>query len=336
MGPGATCTFDVTVTVPPGAADGSYINVTSNLSITSPSTISLSPAVDALTVDSNRLQLTKEFTDDPVPPGGTVTLEFTLTNLDTLNAASSIDFTDDLGAALTGLTFTSLVSNNCGGTVSGTGTDTLTLSGCALGAGASCMIGASVTVPGLASVGTVTNTTSGVTGTISGLAATGDPASDDLIIATLDFSKSFDGPTTAGGTPMLTFTVTNLDTSSSVSDLAFSDDLDNVIMGLVATSLPATPCGAGSTLAGTSILTLPGGSLGPGASCMFDVDLVVPAGASAGSFARSLSAPTVRSPSRSTTQLVPWRLPAWRLPTRCPSVSWWPRPTAPSRLAVAP
>ncbi len=49
--------------------------------------------------------MTKSFTDDPVNAGGTVTLEFTITNSDT-EAASNIAFTDDLDAALTGLVAT--------------------------------------------------------------------------------------------------------------------------------------------------------------------------------------------------------------------------------------
>ena len=56
------------------------------------------PASDTLTVIAAP-QLTKEFTDDPVQPSGTVTLEFTLTNLDAAQAASAIAFTDDLDVA---------------------------------------------------------------------------------------------------------------------------------------------------------------------------------------------------------------------------------------------
>ena len=45
-------------------------------------------------------------------------------------------------------------------------------------------------------------------------------------------------------------------------NLDFSDDLDAALSGLVATALPAVPpCGPGSVIAGTSFLTLTGGSV---------------------------------------------------------------------------
>ena len=63
------------------------------------------------------LSLMKSFTDDPVAPGGTVTLEFTLSNLDPSNAASAIAFTDDIDATLPGLMAAGLPMAACGGTL---------------------------------------------------------------------------------------------------------------------------------------------------------------------------------------------------------------------------
>ncbi len=93
---------------------------------------------------------------------------------------------------------------------------------------------------------------------------------------------------------VLTFTLTNLDTGSGVSQIGFTDDLDAVVPGLVAVApLPAAPCGAGSTLSGTSVLTLTAGDLAaagqPGDSCTFDVTLQVPADAAPGSFPNTTS-----------------------------------------------
>ena len=278
----SSCFFDVTLLVPAGAADGSYTNTTGNVVS---SFGAGDPATDTLTVNSNLLQITKAFTDDPVAPGGTVTLQFTLTNLDPANAASAIAFSDNLDAALTGLVATGATSNTCGGMATSMfPTGLFSYAGGGLAGGASCTITLTLTVPGMASPDTFTNTTSGVTGTILTLDVTGDPGSDDLRVRNLTFTKAFDGPTVAGGTPKLTFTITNLDASNAVSDLAFSDNLSNVIAGLEATSLPATPCGAGSALAGTGLLTFSGGTLLASDSCMFEVDLAVPGAAPAGTF----------------------------------------------------
>ena len=279
---GTDCTIEVPVLVPFGAADGDYANLTSTL-FTDQGNVE--PAFDVLTVNSNLLQLTKQFIDDPVAAGDMVTLEFVLTNLDATQAASGIGFSDDLGAALTGLIFDSVMSDNCFGTVGGSGTDMITVSGVSLAAGASCTLQLVLDVPPGAADGIFINTTSDVAGTIGGFPVTGDAASDELnVVPLLVFSKSFDGPTTATGTATLTFTITNPG-NETASDIEFSDDLSSVIPGLVAISLPAVPCGAGSSITGISFLTFTGGELPPmGGMCSFDVDVQVPDLVAAGTY----------------------------------------------------
>ncbi|MCB0192556.1 MAG: hypothetical protein KDJ65_11485 [Anaerolineae bacterium] len=283
---GSTCTIELTVLVPAGTADGSYDNITGNLSATqSGGGITIDAATDVLDVDSTRLQLTKSFTDDPVKPGDTVTLEFTLTNLDVTQAASSIAFSDNLDTTLSGLTFDSLISNTCGGSVGGVGTDTLSFSGGSLAASAECTIRATLQIPTGTTVGEYTNTTSDVSGTIGGLSVTGNAASDNLIVNAVNFSKLFNGPTTATGTPILSFTLQNVATNTIQSQLVFTDSLESVISGLVATDLPKNDvCGSGSTLSGTSVVTLSNSTLSPSSSCTFSVTLQVPATTSAGTY----------------------------------------------------
>ncbi len=280
----AECSFDVTLQVPPGAADGLYLNVTSSVTaeLPNPPAATLPPATDSLTVVTTPLLLSKSFTDDPTLAGGSVTLEFTLTNSFSL-PASAIGFSDDLGAALAGLVATGLPASACGGTLSGT--SPITLSGASLGAGGSCTFSVTLAVPPGAPAGSYVNTTSAVSGTIDGLAVSGDPASDTLRVQAMTFSKAFDGPTVAGGSPVLTFTILNDDGVLGVFDVAFGDDLDAVLPGLVATGLPMNDvCGAGSQLTGSSLLLMTGGSLGPSGSCVIPVTLQVPAGAAAGTY----------------------------------------------------
>lgn len=287
------CIFDISIQVPVGAPDGNFTNSTSSLSATmGGSPVLIDPATDRLFIDSDLLSLTKEFTDDPVVPGAPVNLRFTLTNLDGAQAASDIDFTDDLDGVLSGLVATGLPNAACGGTVStANGGMTIDLSGGSLGAGAQCIFDVSVTVPSDAAANIYTNTTSGVTGTIGSLAVSGDAASDNLLVTgLLQFSKSFDGPSAATGTPVLTFTITNPGDTTAI-DLSFSDDLDGVLSGLVATNLPLSDiCGSGSLLSGTSFLTLTGGTLPPtGGTCSFGVDLLVPGNATVGTFPNTTS-----------------------------------------------
>lgn len=290
---GASCTFDVTLQVPAGTASATYPNLTSPVVATlDGSTVAIDPAADGLIVDANLLQLIKEFTDDPANPGGTVTLEFTVTNLSSTETITAIAFTDDLDAALTGLASDSGPQMDvCGAGSQLDGTSVLSFTGGTLGPGASCTFSATLRLPTvIAGGGAVTNFTSMPTGSAGGLPVEGAPASDELSINLLAFSKTFDGPTAATGTAVLTFTVENLSATTAASNLGFSDDLDAVISGLVANDTPQSGvCGAGSQITGTSLLTFSGGSLAPGASCSFPVTLAVPAGATPGTFLNTTS-----------------------------------------------
>ncbi|MCB1053932.1 MAG: DUF11 domain-containing protein, partial [Acidobacteria bacterium] len=287
------CTFDVTVMVPVAALDGSYLNTTSNMTaMVEGSSVSVGSASDSLVVSSEQIFFDKTFTDDPVAPGGTVTLEFTLTNMDGTQPLTGITFTDDLDAALSGLTAIGLPINDvCGMGSVISGTSSLTLTGGNLPAAGSCTFSVTLQVPmGVALGTTAINTTSPVTGSLGGLSVNGTPASDQLFVQFLEFSKSFNGPATAGGTAVLTFMIHNLSMTSSVSDLGFTDDLDAVLSGLVAAGLPMNDvCGAGSQISGTSFLTFTGGSLLPGGSCSIPVTVQVPAGAAPGSYPNTTS-----------------------------------------------
>lgn len=293
LGPGASCSFDVALEVPVSTDAATYLNSTSEISATfDGATISFDNASDRLTIVTDFLELTKEFTDDPVGPGENVNLRFTLTNLDAALTASEIAFTDDLDAALTGLASVSGALNDvCGAGSQITGTGFLSFSGGTLPPGGSCTFDVTLLVPATVALGTrATNQTSQATGMLEGLAVTGDAAVDDLQIDFLTFAKAFDGDATAGGTVGLSFTIQNLDSSNAISELSFQDDLDNVISGLTAIGLPENDvCGSGSVLDGTSLLTLMGGNLLPGGSCTFSVDLQVPPSASPGDYVNTTS-----------------------------------------------
>ena len=285
---GMSCTIEVPVLVPLGAADGTFRNTTSSLT-TSLGTIDA--ATDELIVSSNLLFLTKEFSDDPILPGGTGTLEFTLTNLDDSTAASDIAFMDDLDATLSGLEWTGSLFNDCGGMAGAFGS-TFDYSGGSLAAGASCTISISIIDTLGSAPGFYPNTTSGVTGMIGGLPVTGDPAVDDLAIGALGFSKSFSGMPEAGDPVTLTFTISN---ASAIvqTDIGFTDDLDAVLAGLAPTSLPSDPCGLGSAISlvvgPAATIAVTGGTVAAGGSCSVIVPLLVPVTASVDTYTNTSS-----------------------------------------------
>ena len=295
LAPGEMCTFSVVLDVPAGAESGTYINSTGSLLggpgffANMPGIVVFDEAIDQLIVNNIFLDLTKEFTDDPVAPGGTANLRFTLTNLSSAETLKDIAFSDDLDAALPGLLATLPVAG-CGGmATTSDGGMTIDFAGGGLGPSETCFFDVAVSLP-MVSLGTLAvNTTSGVTGLTDpdDLGVTGTPATDELRISTLKLTKAFDGAALAGGTVTLTFTIDNLDASAGVSDLGFIDDLEAVVSGLVATGLPAAACGGTLvTPDGGSTVALLGGSLGPagaaGDSCSFPVTLAVPAEAASG------------------------------------------------------
>jgi hypothetical protein len=290
---GESCTFAVTLQVPGSVASNIYNNTTSNLFATiEAQNLTLNSATDNLVVNSDLLMLTKSFTDDPVAPGANVTLEFTINNLDPVNPIIDITFTDDLDSVLSGMTATGLpASDICGSGSSISGTGLLAFSGGTLAAGASCTFSVTLQVPADVSLGTIAqNTTDIITGMLNGFAVNGDPAIDELRIDSLDFSKAFAGPAVSNGSSVLSFTINNLDAAQSLNNLEFTDDLEAMIPGLMATGLPlGDVCGIGSQLTGTSFLTLAGGNLLAAGSCTFDVTLQMPADVTPGDYINTTS-----------------------------------------------
>lgn len=288
-----SCSFSVTVQVPASAPNGTYLSATSVLtaSINSIGPVSFAPASADLVVDTERLSLTKAFVDDPVIPGTNVTTQYTLSNLDLNNDVVSIGFTDNLSGALPGLQAVS-GSNTCG-TMLSFPTSLVDVSGISLPAGGSCTITLSLEVPVGASGGVYPTTTSAVTGQIEGINVNGAAASDvlDIIEFNVALAKMFaPASVKSGETTTINFTITN-NSVSPLNQLAFTDDLDAIIPGLVATGLPLNDvCGAGSSISGTSVLSFSGGSLSAdGGTCSFSVDISVPSGVSPTTYTNTTS-----------------------------------------------
>jgi hypothetical protein len=275
--------------------------------------------------------LTKTFTGGPVRPGDSVTLEFTIVNSDPRSVAADIAFTDNLDAVVPGLVATGLPPTPvCGPGSVISGTSLLTFSGGSVEVGASCTFSVTLLVPANAAAGSHLNTTSPLTALFEGRDFTGAPATGTLavlVVGPVVLTKTFTGGAARPGDSVtLEFTIENLDPNGSVAaSIGFTDNLDVVVSGLVATGLPATNvCGLGSQISGTSLLTFSGGSLAAGASCTFSVTVLVPAGAPAGSHLNTTSplttqlggTPFVGAPATGT-------LVVLALPAAVPTLEWW-------------
>jgi hypothetical protein len=287
---GETCTFGVPLQVPAGSLPGRYANTTSIVTATVAGlTVTGNPARDDLFIGG--LSVSKSFTDDPVIPGATVTLEFTIANTSPTAVVTDIAFSDNLTSALSGLAAIGLPLNDiCGAGSTITGATNLIFTGGSLVPSSSCTFAITLQVPAGAPPGIYGNTTSQISATFDTSGIVLDPATDGLVVDAdfLRLTKSFTtDPAMPGGTVNLEFTLANLHPGLPVTDISFSDDLDAALAGLAANGLPVSACGG--TLSGTSLLSFIGGTLAPGASCIFSVELQVPTGLESGTTAANIT-----------------------------------------------
>ncbi|MCW9017969.1 MAG: hypothetical protein OQJ89_13445, partial [Kangiellaceae bacterium] len=294
ISPESSCSFSIPVSIPGGAAIGSYTNTTSSISL------DLGGSGTTRNAISHKFSLTQaptvllDFTTASVVGGGTATVDFTITNTDAANAASDITLRANVSDMLSGVTINSLpAGNSCG--AGSTFTQTVDfddfiflVSSANLAAGASCNFSLGVTLPTGAPSGTATLTTSDFSATVGGSSFTGVNGSDTINVVdgpslNLSFPNNSVEP---GETVTATFTLEHdINAPTDATGIGFTLDLDSVLTGLAATGLPASNvCGAGSSISGTGLLTFSSGTLAAGSSCTFDVDLVIPAGANPGSY----------------------------------------------------
>ena len=305
---GDTCTVEVDVI---GSAVGLLGNVTNELmvNLSDPDPVGKAAAVLEVTGFTDPLALDKEFTDDPVAPGGTVTLEFTITNQDRDFPATGLTFEDDLEATLTDLApNAALPTDPCGaGSSLGFAGGVLTLTGGTLPTEGSCTFSVALGVDAASVAGTYPNTTTAISGTIDGNPETGNTASDLLFVVAFPLlTKEFtDDPVGAGDSVTLEFTITNTEPGSALTDITFLDELTNAsddggtttgfLPFPVSVTIPAgDPCGSGSSLTLVTFdeerqrLSLTGGGLAaagdPGDSCTFSLTIDIPVGFPAGTY----------------------------------------------------
>jgi hypothetical protein len=177
------CSFPVTVQIPAGAAAGNYLNVTSPIIADLDGQVLVGATASATLEVVGSLSFSKTFTDDPVQPGQTATLEFTITNHEVAQAATAITFTDNLNATLAGLAAVGLPDNDvCGAGSLLTGANLVALTAGSLPPGGSCTFSVTLQVPVLATAGTYPNTTSNLSGTVNAQPVVTSPATDDLVV----------------------------------------------------------------------------------------------------------------------------------------------------------
>ena len=277
---GGNCTVTVDVTAPTA---GTYNNTSGTVTSTTDGGLTGNAASDSLTVNAlDPPSIHKDFTPSPMVAGSTSTLTLTITNPNTGTALAGVAFSDTFptspGSML--VAGTPAASTTCGGTVTAVaGAGSISFSGGTIAAGGNCTVTVDVTAP---TAGTYNNVSGNVTSTTGG-GLTGNTGSDSLTVNAPippGISKSFSpDPIAVGGTSTLTFTITNPNTGTTLTGVAFSDTFPILPGHMVVANTPAasTTCGGTVTAnAGAGSLSYSGGTITAGGTCTVTVDVVAP------------------------------------------------------------
>lgn len=245
---------------------------------------------------------TKVFADPVIPPGGSTTLTFNLSNPNAGTTLTNLGFTDTLPDGMAASINRNIINFCSNGTitVSGQGGEIIALSGATLAPGASCSFSLSVSTFVL---GILTNTTGNVT---SSEAGTGPIATASVFVASppqiaQGFGAIF---IPVGGTTNLLFQVTNSNSSSALSGIGFTDSLPGALLVATPNGISGS-CGGGTigAVAGSSTISLSNATIAASDNCSFSVNVV---GIRAGNWGNNVtaSAPGAGAGNNSSSSLV--------------------------------
>ncbi|MBI4751529.1 MAG: DUF11 domain-containing protein [Acidobacteria bacterium] len=257
------CTISVDVT---GTTAGTKNNTTSAVTTTNGGTGNAGTATIRVLAPPS---ISKAFGAPNIPINGTTTLTFTLTNSNPSDALTGVAFTDTLPAGLQ-VASTPNVVGACSGTVTAVaGSNSISLSGGTIAASGNCTISVNVT-------GTTEGVKNNVTGTVSSTnGGTGNTASASLIVALPPtIGKAFGALTIPlGGTTTLTFSISNPNTTQTLNGISFTDLLPAGLVVATPPNISAVCSGTVTAVAGSSTISLSGGSLTAGNSCTIQVNV---------------------------------------------------------------
>jgi uncharacterized repeat protein (TIGR01451 family) len=274
MSPGATiqpngyCTITVDVL---SAAEGNYTNTTGAVGSTNGGTGTTASAI--LSVGKPRIS--KAFAPTSIRSSVDVsTITFTLENQGA-SPLTNLAFSDMLTNMV--VATPPNVVNGCGGTVTAVaGSGSISLSGGGIAATSSCTVQVDVssTVTGIHP-----NTTTGVTSNETPVAGNPSNTVSLTVVGAPVAAKSFFPTSVATNTPsLLTITITNPNTTTTITGAAFTDTYPVNLIN----STPASPtinCTAGSSgtrtggANGGNTLGMSGGTLLPGGVCTLTVNV---------------------------------------------------------------
>jgi uncharacterized repeat protein (TIGR01451 family) len=313
---GSSCTISLNVT---GTTAGVVTNTTGAISSTNGGT-GVASNTATLKV-ANPSTISKSFAVSSIPLNASTTVTFTITNPNPTGVdLSGIAFNDPLPAGLS-VAGSPNVVDNCGGTVTASGSTISLSNGSLTAATHSCTI--SVNVTGTAA-GSLNNTTGAITATESGAAGAGSNTATLLVVAPPSISKAFNPSTVPlGNDSTVTFIITNPNSGSGLSGVGFTDNLPS---GLQVSSSPNVQNSCNGTVtaaANTGIISLSGGTISASGSCAISVNVTPGSATTYSNQTSTVSSTEGGSGAASNSATLIVQTPACFLP---PSgmVSWWP------------
>ena len=302
---GQACTFSVNLTVPPGAVGGNYTLTSSAISADLGGSGITGPTTSRDLSVQYKPTLTKTIIPNPVSPGDSTVLRYTLMNTDPVNAMTLGQFEDDVYglAVIAAFTFPSSGSF-CGGGKMAVGRDDsyeisgIRLSDASLAAGASCTFDVGVDLPNTVKGGEYTSQITDLSGQLNGVNTNGKLVSNEVlnVSAVPQLTKSFLGAALPGDTLTVEY-ILSLDASAaqSFTGIMFTDKFrsltsESITISLETTEINSTLC-SGTVINGlnTDSISFSNGSLSPGDTCKFYIKVKVPDNAAMGQFASTTS-----------------------------------------------
>ncbi len=260
----SSCTFSVNVT---GTTGGVKNNITGN--VTSVEGGTGGTASVSITVIAPPT-ISKAFGAATIPLNGTTSLTFTITNPAANSVAQAgVAFTDSFPAGLV-VAAPNGLTNTCGGTATAVaGSGSISLTGGTIAVNSSCTLTVNVTGT---SAG-VKNNSVQVTSTEAG---TGNTSNASItVVGPPVIIKAFGAASILlNGTTSLSFTISNMNATTLLTGVGFTDDLPAGLVVSTPNGLTGS-CGGGTitAAAGSTSVSLSGATLLASGSCTFSVNV---------------------------------------------------------------
>ncbi len=262
-----TCTVTVDVTA---TTSGSKANTTGNVTSTNGGTGNTGS--DTLTVGTAP-GISKAFSPNPIVVGGVSTLTFTVTNPNSGFALTGVAFTDSFPAGMAVAATPNVTTTGCGSPTfaPAAGNTSVSFSGGTVAASGTCTVTVDITAT---TAGAKVNTTGNVTSTNGG---TGNTGTDTLtVISPPSIAKAFSpNPIAVGGVSTLTFTITNPNTGTALTGVAFTDSFPAGLQVAATPNVSTSGCGSPTfaPAAGNTSVSFSGGTVAASGTCTVTVDV---------------------------------------------------------------